>query len=209
MRSCQRSTAGADVVITGRVADPSLFVAPLRHAFGWAGDDWATLGAGTLVGHLMECAAQITGGYFADPAARRCRASPTSAFRSRRSRRRPRRDHQARGGRRPGQRAHGQGAAALRGARPGSLRHARRRRRLQPGRDQGRRRRSRRGRRRGRAAAPGAAQGHGRLRRRPARRSRHLLRRGRGRRHAPRSPARSSKSACARCTAATRRCGST
>jgi hypothetical protein len=59
--------AGADVVITGRVADPSLFLAPLRRAFGWAEDDWALLGAGTLVGHLMECAAQITGGYFADP----------------------------------------------------------------------------------------------------------------------------------------------
>jgi hypothetical protein len=59
--------AGADVVITGRVADPSLFLAPLRHAFGWAADDWRALGAGTLVGHLMECAAQITGGYFADP----------------------------------------------------------------------------------------------------------------------------------------------
>jgi hypothetical protein len=38
--------AGADVVITGRVADPSLFLAPLRHAFGWAADDWAALGAG-------------------------------------------------------------------------------------------------------------------------------------------------------------------
>jgi acyclic terpene utilization AtuA family protein len=59
--------AGADVVITGRVADPSLFLAPLRYAFGWAEDDWQSLGAGTLVGHLMECAAQITGGYFADP----------------------------------------------------------------------------------------------------------------------------------------------
>ena len=59
--------AEADVVITGRVADPSLFLAPLRHAFGWSEDDWQKLGAGTLVGHLMECAAQITGGYFADP----------------------------------------------------------------------------------------------------------------------------------------------
>ena len=57
----------ADVVITGRVADPSLFLAPLCHAFGWTGDNWPMLGAGTLVGHLMECAAQITGGYFADP----------------------------------------------------------------------------------------------------------------------------------------------
>ncbi|MEZ5930591.1 MAG: acyclic terpene utilization AtuA family protein [Alphaproteobacteria bacterium] len=59
--------AGADVIITGRVADPSLFLAPLIHAFGWNADDWPTLGAGTLVGHLMECAAQVTGGYFADP----------------------------------------------------------------------------------------------------------------------------------------------
>ncbi len=56
-----------DVIITGRVADPSLFLAPIRHAFGWQDDDWSTLGAGTLVGHLMECAAQVTGGYFADP----------------------------------------------------------------------------------------------------------------------------------------------
>lgn len=59
--------AGADVIITGRVADPSLFLAPLCHAFGWRADDWPILGAGTLVGHLMECAAQVTGGYFADP----------------------------------------------------------------------------------------------------------------------------------------------
>ena len=59
--------AGADVVITGRVADPSLFLAPLCHSFGWAADDWPVLGAGTLVGHLLECAAQVTGGYFADP----------------------------------------------------------------------------------------------------------------------------------------------
>ena len=57
----------AGVVITGRVADPSLFLAPLRHHFGWSGDDWQVLGAGTVVGHLMECAGQITGGYFADP----------------------------------------------------------------------------------------------------------------------------------------------
>lgn len=59
--------ADAQVIITGRVADPSLFVAPLRHHFGWSGDDWELLGAGTVVGHLMECAGQITGGYFADP----------------------------------------------------------------------------------------------------------------------------------------------
>ena len=59
--------AGADLIITGRVADPALFLAPLAHHFDWADDDWPTLGAGTLVGHLLECAAQVTGGYFADP----------------------------------------------------------------------------------------------------------------------------------------------
>ncbi len=59
--------ADAQVIITGRVADPSLFVAPLRHHFGWSGGDWERLGAGTVVGHLMECAGQVTGGYFADP----------------------------------------------------------------------------------------------------------------------------------------------
>lgn len=57
----------ADIVITGRAADPSLFLAPLVHEFGWAWDDWQNLGRGTVVGHLLECAGQITGGYFADP----------------------------------------------------------------------------------------------------------------------------------------------
>ncbi|CDF95093.1 MULTISPECIES: acyclic terpene utilization AtuA family protein [unclassified Pseudomonas] len=57
----------ADVVITGRVADPSLFLAPQMFEFGWAADDWTRLGRGTLVGHLLECAGQISGGYFADP----------------------------------------------------------------------------------------------------------------------------------------------
>ncbi|HEU0229691.1 MAG TPA: acyclic terpene utilization AtuA family protein [Burkholderiaceae bacterium] len=59
--------AGADVIITGRVADPVLFLAPLIHEFGWSLDDWDLLGKGTLVGHLLECAGQVTGGYFADP----------------------------------------------------------------------------------------------------------------------------------------------
>ena len=58
---------GADVVITGRVADPSLFLAPIVHRYGWARDDWGALGRGTLIGHLLECGMQITGGYFADP----------------------------------------------------------------------------------------------------------------------------------------------
>jgi hypothetical protein len=59
--------SGADVVITGRVADPSLFVAPIAHAFGWTLDDWERLGRATAVGHLLECAGQVTGGYFAEP----------------------------------------------------------------------------------------------------------------------------------------------
>jgi Acyclic terpene utilisation family protein AtuA len=60
-------TGGADVIIAGRVADPSMFLAPQRHEFGWTADAWQRLGAGTLVGHLLECAGQVTGGYFADP----------------------------------------------------------------------------------------------------------------------------------------------
>jgi hypothetical protein len=57
----------AQIIITGRVADPSLFLAPMIHEFGWATDDYNLLGQGTVVGHLLECAGQITGGYFADP----------------------------------------------------------------------------------------------------------------------------------------------
>jgi hypothetical protein len=59
--------AGAHVIITGRVADPALFLAPLMHHFQWAADDWPKLGAGIAVGHLLECAAQVSGGYLADP----------------------------------------------------------------------------------------------------------------------------------------------
>jgi hypothetical protein len=58
---------GADVVVTGRVADPALFLAPLVHHFGWAWHDWDRLAAGMMAGHLAECGAQVSGGYFADP----------------------------------------------------------------------------------------------------------------------------------------------
>jgi hypothetical protein len=58
---------GADIILTGRVADPSLFLAPMIHEFGWPADDWRLLGQGTVVGHLLECAGQVSGGYFADP----------------------------------------------------------------------------------------------------------------------------------------------
>src|SRR5450755_4630126 len=59
--------SGAELIITGRVADPSLFVAPMAHHFGWALDDYARLARGTSVGHLLECAGQLCGGYFAEP----------------------------------------------------------------------------------------------------------------------------------------------
>lgn len=58
---------GVDIIITGRVADPSLIVAPLIHEFGWSLDDENIIGKATVIGHLMECAGQISGGYYADP----------------------------------------------------------------------------------------------------------------------------------------------
>ena len=59
--------AGADIVVAGRVADPSLVVGPALAHFGWSADDWSRLGPATMAGHLLECGAQVTGGYFADP----------------------------------------------------------------------------------------------------------------------------------------------
>ena len=59
--------AGAQVVVTGRVADPSLTLGPAIAHFGWAGDQWDPLAGATMAGHLLECGAQVTGGYFADP----------------------------------------------------------------------------------------------------------------------------------------------
>ena len=59
---------GADIVITGRVSDPALSIGPLVHEFGWnIKDDADKMGQATLVGHLLECAGQVTGGYYADP----------------------------------------------------------------------------------------------------------------------------------------------
>jgi hypothetical protein len=58
---------GADIVITGRVADPSLFLAAMVYAFDWSMDDVTRLARGSAIGHLLECGAQLTGGYFADP----------------------------------------------------------------------------------------------------------------------------------------------
>lgn len=64
---CRALETGAQIVITGRVADPSLFVAPAMHHFGWRYDDWPRMAAGTAAGHLLECAAQVSGGCFGDP----------------------------------------------------------------------------------------------------------------------------------------------
>ncbi len=55
---------GADIVITGRVADAALFLAPLVHEFGWSWDDWDRLAAGVTVGHLLECSGQVVGGNY-------------------------------------------------------------------------------------------------------------------------------------------------
>lgn len=56
----------ARIVITGRVADASLTVAPAVHEFGWQWDDWNRLAGASVAGHLIECGAQVTGGYSTD-----------------------------------------------------------------------------------------------------------------------------------------------
>ena len=120
---------GASIVITGRVADASLTVAPAVHEFGWAWDDWDRLAAGTVAGHLIECGAQATGGLWCNwqeapdlanvgyPIAE---IEPDGDFTH----------HQAARHRRSGQPRDGHRATALRGRRPGRVPDAGRRRRL-------------------------------------------------------------------------------
>lgn len=67
MEIAQALRAGADIVVAGRVADPSLVVGPAMAHFGWAPDDWQALGTATIAGHLLECGTQVSGGYFAVP----------------------------------------------------------------------------------------------------------------------------------------------
>ena len=55
---------GADIVVTGRATDPSLVIGPLIHEFGWSMDDFDKLAAGTVLGHILECGAQCTGGNY-------------------------------------------------------------------------------------------------------------------------------------------------
>jgi len=63
----QALRAGAQIVVCGRVADPALVLGPALAHFGWAPDDWDRLAGATMAGHLLECGAQVSGGYYADP----------------------------------------------------------------------------------------------------------------------------------------------
>jgi hypothetical protein len=57
---------GAQIIVGGRLTDPSLVMAPMIHEFGWAMDDWDKLAAATVAGHILECGAQCSGGNFSD-----------------------------------------------------------------------------------------------------------------------------------------------
>jgi hypothetical protein len=59
--------AGAEIVVCGRVADPALALGPALAHFNWSPQDWDRIARATMAGHLLECGAQVTGGYFADP----------------------------------------------------------------------------------------------------------------------------------------------
>ncbi len=63
----QAIRAGAQIVVTGRVADPALALGPAIAHHGWGREDWDELAGATMAGHLLECGAQVSGGYFADP----------------------------------------------------------------------------------------------------------------------------------------------
>ncbi|MBD1380989.1 acyclic terpene utilization AtuA family protein [Metabacillus arenae] len=58
---------GANFIIGGRLADPSLYIGPMAYEFNWSLNDWDKIGQGTLIAHLLECGTHVTGGNFADP----------------------------------------------------------------------------------------------------------------------------------------------
>ena len=64
---CEALDNGCDIVVTGRVADPALFVGPLKHEFKWTTEQKHLMGQALLLGHLLECCSQVTGGFYADP----------------------------------------------------------------------------------------------------------------------------------------------
>jgi len=68
------------IVVTGRVTDSALTLAPLMHHFGWADDDWEKMASGVLAGHLLECGSQVTGGYHADPGRKNVEGLATIGF---------------------------------------------------------------------------------------------------------------------------------
>lgn len=57
----------ADIIVTGRCSDPSLFLAPLMYEFGWNKNDKDMMAKGIMIGHLLECGAQVSGGYYSTP----------------------------------------------------------------------------------------------------------------------------------------------
>ncbi len=57
---------GCNIVVSGRVSDTAVTLAPMIHEFGWAADDWDRLAAGIVAGHIIECGTQCTGGNFTD-----------------------------------------------------------------------------------------------------------------------------------------------
>ena len=77
---CEALDTGAPIVLSGRVADPSLFLAPMMHEFGWAYEDLPKIAHGTAAGHLLECTASVTGGCFGWPGKKEVPISPASAF---------------------------------------------------------------------------------------------------------------------------------